>query len=69
VRYLECYVGRFKLKYVVNRPSASRPVIPKRGEKEFEPAPGGGSGLQLHTLDRARSAMFDTLRATRTINR
>ncbi|KAF8887144.1 tRNA-splicing endonuclease subunit sen54 N-term-domain-containing protein, partial [Infundibulicybe gibba] len=47
-------------------PNAARPVIPKRGEKDFEPAPGGGSGLQLHVLDRARSAMFETLRATRT---
>ncbi|KAG1763639.1 hypothetical protein EDD22DRAFT_1022378 [Suillus occidentalis] len=36
-----------------------RPVIPKRGEKDFEPAPGGGSGLQVHVLDRARAAMFD----------
>ncbi|KAI0304496.1 tRNA-splicing endonuclease subunit sen54 N-term-domain-containing protein [Multifurca ochricompacta] len=34
-----------------------RPVIPKRGEKDFEPAHGGGSGLQRHTLDRARSAI------------
>ncbi|TFK65598.1 hypothetical protein BDN72DRAFT_800974 [Pluteus cervinus] len=48
--------------------NASRPVIPKRGEKEFEPAPGGGSGLQLHILDRARNAMFTTLRADRTIS-
>lgn len=47
------------------RPSASRPVIPKRGEKEFEPAPGGGSGLQMHVLDRARNAMSNALRATR----
>ncbi|KAF4581565.1 tRNA-splicing endonuclease subunit sen54 [Pleurotus pulmonarius] len=43
----------------------NRPIIPRRGEKEFEPAPGGGSGLQIHVLDRARSAMFDALRATR----
>ncbi|KAG6868082.1 hypothetical protein C0993_007759 [Termitomyces sp. T159_Od127] len=46
----------------------ARPVIPKRGEKDFEPKPGGGSGLQIHVLDSARSAMFDALRATRTIS-
>ncbi|KIY46259.1 hypothetical protein FISHEDRAFT_47614 [Fistulina hepatica ATCC 64428] len=45
----------------------STPVIPKRGEKEFEPAVGGGSGLQLHVLERSRTAMFDALRATRSI--
>ncbi|KAJ7902044.1 tRNA-splicing endonuclease subunit sen54 N-term-domain-containing protein [Mycena olivaceomarginata] len=49
-------------------PSAARPVIPRRGEKEFEPQPGGGSGLQLHVLDRSRNAMFEALRATRTIS-
>ncbi|RDB14797.1 putative tRNA-splicing endonuclease subunit sen54 [Hypsizygus marmoreus] len=49
-------------------PGIARPVIPKRGEKDFEPKPGGGSGLQLHVLDRARAAMFDALRATRTIS-
>ncbi|KZT28387.1 hypothetical protein NEOLEDRAFT_1087445 [Neolentinus lepideus HHB14362 ss-1] len=53
-------------------PSASvniaRPVIPKRGEKDYEPKAGGGSGLQLHVLDRARTAMFNTLRATRGVN-
>ncbi|KAJ7079125.1 tRNA-splicing endonuclease subunit sen54 N-term-domain-containing protein [Mycena belliarum] len=49
-------------------PSAARPVIPRRGEKEFEPQPGGGSGLQVHVLDRSRNAMFDALRATRTIS-
>ncbi|KAG6920314.1 hypothetical protein DXG01_005083 [Tephrocybe rancida] len=49
-------------------PGIARPVIPKRGEKDFEPKPGGGSGLQIHVLDSARAAMFDTLRATRTIS-
>ncbi|KAJ6587132.1 tRNA-splicing endonuclease subunit sen54 N-term-domain-containing protein [Mycena vulgaris] len=49
-------------------PSSARPVIPRRGEKEFEPQPGGGSGLQVHVLDRSRNAMFDALRATRTIS-
>jgi tRNA-splicing endonuclease subunit Sen54 len=53
----------------VIRPSAARPVIPRRGEKEFEPQPGGGSGLQLHVLDRSRNAMLEALRATRTISR
>ncbi|KIK08092.1 hypothetical protein K443DRAFT_672975 [Laccaria amethystina LaAM-08-1] len=47
-------------------PGAVRPVIPKRGEKEFEPKAGGGSNLQLHVLDRARSAMLEALRAIRT---
>ncbi|KAF8628795.1 hypothetical protein AX15_003711 [Amanita polypyramis BW_CC] len=72
--------------------SSSRPVIPKRGEKDFEPraqaaaaaaaaADEGGSAvdhgeptvtfapgtaLQQHLLGRAREAMFDALRATRT---
>ncbi|TFY64850.1 hypothetical protein EVG20_g5811 [Dentipellis fragilis] len=45
-----------------------KPVIPKRGEKDFEPAPGGGSGLQTHNLDRARTAMFNALGATRAIS-
>lgn len=49
--------------------AAARPVIPKRGEKDFEPAPGGGSGLQLHVLDRSRDAMFEALGANRTISR
>ncbi|KAF8195394.1 tRNA-splicing endonuclease subunit sen54 N-term-domain-containing protein [Pholiota molesta] len=49
-------------------PASARPVIPRRGEKEFEPRAGGGTNLQLHVLDRSRSAMFDTLRATRTIS-
>ena len=48
---------------------AARPVIPKRGEKDFEPAQGVGSGLQHHNLERARSAMFDALRSTRTVSR
>ncbi|KAG6812625.1 hypothetical protein H0H92_001844 [Tricholoma furcatifolium] len=52
----------------LGRPGIARPVIPKRGEKDFEPKPGGGSGLQIHFLDTARSAMFETLRATRTIS-
>ncbi|KAG6879458.1 hypothetical protein C0992_002461 [Termitomyces sp. T32_za158] len=51
-----------------NLPGIARPVIPKRGEKDFEPKPGGGSGLQIHVLDSARSAMFDALRTTRTIS-
>ncbi|KAF8067707.1 tRNA-splicing endonuclease subunit sen54 N-term-domain-containing protein [Lyophyllum atratum] len=49
-------------------PGIARPVIPKRGEKDFEPKPGGGSGLQVHVLDHARSAMFEALKGTRTIS-
>jgi hypothetical protein len=49
------------------RPSASRPVIPKRGDKEYEPA--SGSNLQKHNLERARGAMFDALRTERTISK
>ncbi|KAI0313847.1 tRNA-splicing endonuclease subunit sen54 N-term-domain-containing protein [Amylostereum chailletii] len=45
-----------------------RPVIPKRGEKDFEPNVDGPSGLQMHNLDRARLAMFDALRSTRAIS-
>ena len=48
---------------------AARPVIPKRGGKDFEPAHGGGSGLQRHNLGKARSAMFDALRSARAISR
>ncbi|KIK92428.1 hypothetical protein PAXRUDRAFT_829972 [Paxillus rubicundulus Ve08.2h10] len=48
--------------------TAARPVIPKRGEKDFEPAAGGGSGLQLHVLDRSREAMLEALRAGRSIS-
>lgn len=48
--------------------ASARPVIPKRGEKDFEPAHGHGSGLQLHILDRARGAMFEALRAERSIS-
>ncbi|KAI5997002.1 tRNA-splicing endonuclease subunit sen54 N-term-domain-containing protein [Pisolithus albus] len=46
----------------------TRPVIPKRGEKDFEPSHGRGSDLQLHVLDRARVAMFETLRAERGVS-
>ncbi len=46
--------------------TVARPVIPKRGEKDFEPNVSGGSGLQRHVLDGARSAMFDALKTTRT---
>lgn len=49
--------------------SAARPVIPKRGDKDFEPSVQGGSGLQKHVLDRARNAMFDALRAGRNTSR
>ena len=48
-------------------PSVSRPVIPKRGDKEYEPA--SRSNLQKHNLERARVAMFDALRAERTISK
>ncbi|KAF8310978.1 hypothetical protein DL93DRAFT_2061606 [Clavulina sp. PMI_390] len=47
--------------------SSSKAVIPKRGDKEFEPAPGGGSSLQAFSLERSRQAMTDALRGTRTI--
>ncbi|KAI0372307.1 hypothetical protein BV20DRAFT_1112182 [Pilatotrama ljubarskyi] len=48
--------------------NVARPVIPKRGEKDFEPIAQGGSGLQRHVLDRSRSAMLEALKATRTIS-
>jgi hypothetical protein len=60
-----CRIKR-RLPYCSN---TARPVIPKRGDKDFEPAHGGGSGLQRHNLERARSAMFDALRSTRAISR
>ncbi|KAF9259871.1 hypothetical protein L218DRAFT_873589 [Marasmius fiardii PR-910] len=49
-------------------PQSARPVIPKRGEKEFEPSAEGGSNLQQFILNRSRNAMFDALSATRTIS-
>ncbi|KAF8694689.1 hypothetical protein AX14_001939 [Amanita brunnescens Koide BX004] len=64
-------------------PTAARPAIPKRGEKEFEPRAQGvasqdgpsvstttstGTALQQHILNRAREAMFNALRAPRTIS-
>jgi len=52
-----------------SRPAALRPVIPKRGEKEYEPRMAGGSNLQVHVLERSRAAMFETLKATRATSR
>ncbi|CAL1712275.1 unnamed protein product [Somion occarium] len=49
-------------------PISVRPVIPKRGEKDFEPIVQGGSGYQQHVLNRARTAMLDALRMPRTIS-
>ncbi|KAG9125703.1 tRNA-splicing endonuclease subunit sen54 [Ceratobasidium sp. 392] len=47
----------------------SRAVIPKRGEKEFEPAAGGATALQSHVLSKSRNAMFDALRGSRGASR
>ena len=44
-------------------------TIPKRGEKEYEPAPRGGSSLQEFSLKRSRQAMINALSSTRTIAR
>jgi len=50
-------------------------TIPKRGDKQFEPTGQGESSLAKETnlqqkvLERAREAMFTTLRAERTISR
>ncbi|KAF8603085.1 hypothetical protein BDV93DRAFT_473781 [Ceratobasidium sp. AG-I] len=46
----------------------SRAVIPKRGEKEFEPAAGGATALQSHFLTKSRNAMFSALRGSRGAN-
>ncbi|PAV17489.1 Aldo keto reductase [Pyrrhoderma noxium] len=56
--------------------SSNKPVIPKRGEKEFEPTRGGsvnentknlkGSNLQQYKLERARLAMFGAIDVERT---
>ncbi|CAE6469595.1 unnamed protein product [Rhizoctonia solani] len=43
----------------------SRAVIPKRGEKEFEPAAGGATALQSHVLSRSRNAMLSALQGSR----
>ena len=47
--------------------SSSRVNIPKRGEKDFEPAPG--SRLQDYTLNRSREAMVSALRGLRGTSR
>lgn len=49
--------------------SISRPVIPKRGEKDFEPSVQGGSGYQRHILDNKRKAMFQALGVERNTSR
>ncbi|KAI0786203.1 tRNA-splicing endonuclease subunit sen54 N-term-domain-containing protein [Abortiporus biennis] len=46
-------------------PTVSRPVIPKRGDKDFEPNADGGSNFQKHVLDRSRNAMLEALRTER----
>ncbi|KAG8685085.1 tRNA-splicing endonuclease subunit sen54, partial [Ceratobasidium sp. 423] len=46
----------------------SRAVIPKRGEKEFEPAKGGATALQSHVLTKSRNAMFSALKGSRGAN-
>ncbi|CAE6480106.1 unnamed protein product [Rhizoctonia solani] len=43
----------------------SRAIIPKRGEKEFEPAAGGGTALQSHVLTKSRNAMLSALKGSR----
>ncbi|KAG8888234.1 tRNA-splicing endonuclease subunit sen54 [Tulasnella sp. 332] len=54
--------------------TVDRPVIPKRGEKDYEPTGGpstqtnAGSNLQKHSLDRARDAMYSALTANRGIS-
>jgi tRNA-splicing endonuclease subunit Sen54 len=47
--------------------SLQAPVIPKRGEKDYEPKVG--SNLQAHSLQRARDAMLGVLRATHGISK
>lgn len=49
--------------------SLSKPVLPKRGDKEFEPAQGGPSNLQTYNLNRSRDAMFGALEAERAISK
>lgn len=66
---LDCWTNRNVGSTSVYSSGGLRLVIPKRGEKDFEPKPGGGSGLQVHVLDAARTAMFEALRAKRTISR
>ncbi|KLO14783.1 hypothetical protein SCHPADRAFT_825698 [Schizopora paradoxa] len=48
--------------------SSSRPFIPKRGEKEYEPSGQSGTLLQQHRLERGRSAMFAALDVERTVS-
>ncbi|EUC54156.1 tRNA-splicing endonuclease subunit sen54 [Rhizoctonia solani AG-3 Rhs1AP] len=43
----------------------SRAIIPKRGEKEFEPAKGGATALQSHVLAKSQNAMFSALKGSR----
>lgn len=46
----------------------SKPFIPKRGEKDYEPRPTGSS-LQQHMLEKARKAMYDAIGGVRGANR
>ena len=49
--------------------TAGRPVIPKRGDKEYEPTGDRGTDLQQYKLDRVRDAMLNALDVERTISR
>lgn len=49
--------------------TVTKPVIPKRGEKEYEPSGDKGTDLQQYKLDRIRDAMFSALDVERTISR
>jgi hypothetical protein len=44
-------------------------VLPKRGDKDFEPASGGETRLQSYSLDRSRQVMVQALKGARTISR
>ncbi|KIJ27546.1 hypothetical protein M422DRAFT_271283, partial [Sphaerobolus stellatus SS14] len=45
-----------------------KPALPKRGDKEFEPASNGPTNLQQFSLTRSRDAMFGALSAERDIS-
>ncbi|KAF8507641.1 tRNA-splicing endonuclease subunit sen54 N-term-domain-containing protein [Hysterangium stoloniferum] len=48
--------------------SSSKPSLPKRGDKEFEPSVTGPTDLQTFSLNRTRDAMFGALEGDRGIS-
>lgn len=63
------YESSYVIKNLNSSNTVARPVIPKRGEKEYEPSGDKGTDLQQYKLDRIRDAMFSALDVERTVSR